>query len=291
MKKIVALLLCLLLCLSSLTFAAETWTCPACGDENGDDCLFCGNCGAKRVSEWICPACGRANKKNFCTGCGAAKPAEGGTAYKVGDIVTFGTYAGKPIEWQVLEVQGDTCLLITVEGLDAMPYHTKFEDVPWENCSLRAWLNGEFYETAFTESEKDRIQLTTLENPGYEKYNIPADGPTEDRVFLLDVLDVDRYFPAEYHAVNDDYMSEAVLCMPSARAVQNGAKMLSQKNLSNSSIHYPLKEGACRWWLRTSCRCNSGAAFAVDNDGTFGRYGFMVSDNTICIRPVIRVKL
>ena len=54
--------------------AADTWTCPSCGNQASGK--FCSACGAKKPGEgWTCPSCGALNKGRFCTECGAKKPA------------------------------------------------------------------------------------------------------------------------------------------------------------------------------------------------------------------------
>ncbi len=46
--------------------------CPACSQENPDDAVFCGGCGAKQSGEIACADCGRSNGPagKFCHGCG-----------------------------------------------------------------------------------------------------------------------------------------------------------------------------------------------------------------------------
>ena len=61
----------------------------------------------------------------------------------------------RPIKWLLLEKYGDgTALFISKYGLDIKRYNDSSEDVTWETCSLRRWLNGEFYNAAFNEYEK-----------------------------------------------------------------------------------------------------------------------------------------
>lgn len=75
-----------------------------------------------------------------------------------GNVVTYGHYEqdndtanGKePIEWVVLDVQGDKALLISKYGLDVRPYNTEYNHVTWEECTLRTWLNDTFLNAAFT---------------------------------------------------------------------------------------------------------------------------------------------
>ena len=63
---------------------ADGWTCPECG-HSGNEGNFCSNCGAKRPaaqaqssgdkSVWTCPTCGKTdNEGSFCANCGANRP-------------------------------------------------------------------------------------------------------------------------------------------------------------------------------------------------------------------------
>ena len=79
MKKLAALLLCLVLtggALSCAALAEQAWQCPACGRE-GLAGKFCPNCGAARPStDWVCPNCGSNNQGKFCPDCGTARDAQ-----------------------------------------------------------------------------------------------------------------------------------------------------------------------------------------------------------------------
>lgn len=103
------------------------------------------------------------------------------------DTVFFGTYRDHPIEWLVLDRQDDRLLLLCKRALETLPYHDTDGPVTWESCSLRAWLNGAFLDSAFTPEEAARILLTEIDNscvnPEY-KYT-EGSAATEDRVFLL----------------------------------------------------------------------------------------------------------
>ena len=80
--------------------------------------------------------------------------------FTIGNYVAFGTYpqtaAGTdktPIEWLVLDRDGNKALIISRYGLDAQPYNTKCTDITWEKCTLRTWLNSTFMNKAFTSEE------------------------------------------------------------------------------------------------------------------------------------------
>ena len=301
MKKLVAILLVLVLCVSACTYAEEDWVCPNCGEEN--DGTYCGECGFKRPdSTWICPKCGTENRKKYCTGCGEAKPEASAMeaapeapapAVQPGDIVTFGTYADEPIEWQVLEDKGDgTYVLLSVMGLDMKQYNTERKDVTWETCTLRAWLNDEFYETAFSASEKGKIVLSTVENPDNKTYGTKGGNTTKDYVYLLSLDEIGRYFHVDPYAENYlDRCVEALICLPTQTAVNNGAFSISQARVDEiqSKYSYPLKVGACRWWLRSPGYYQNAVADG-DYFGYVNYYGCYVDDSDGCVRPVICVR-
>ena len=75
---------------------------------------------------------------------------------KKGDIIKFGKYpqdsndSKSPIEWLVLDVKGNEALLISRYGLDCKRYHHERDDITWEDCDLRKWLNCDFLKSAFS---------------------------------------------------------------------------------------------------------------------------------------------
>jgi len=128
-------------------------------------------------------------------GCG---PAEGaGQQLAAGGFTHFGDY-----DWYVLDVQGNRALLLSEDVVETRPYNTECADVTWEDCTLRAYLNGAFYES-FGKEERARIALTRNENPdntwgGWwedEPFGTPGGNPTDDRVFLLSVEEILKYYP------------------------------------------------------------------------------------------------
>lgn len=70
------------------------------------------------------------------------------------DIITFGTYNGKPIQWIVANEVSGTTTLISKDILLTAPFDTKggYGSNLWEGSQIRAYLNGEFLE-CFTEEE------------------------------------------------------------------------------------------------------------------------------------------
>lgn len=102
----------------------------------------------------------------------------------VGDAVVFGTYeqngntadGAEKIEWIVLEKQDDKLLLISRKCLDTKPINETRSDVEWNQSTLFAWLNGEFAQNAFSETElaslieADGVKLTVPSAEEAKKY-------------------------------------------------------------------------------------------------------------------------
>lgn len=162
---------------------------------------------------------------------------------KVGDIVYFGTYEqdndtsnGKEnIEWRVLAKENSRVLVISDKALDCQPYNSSYtEEVTWENCSLRKWLNGTFLNKAFSPEEQAQIQNTTVSADNNPQYSTNPGNATTDKVFLLSINEVEKYF-------NSD---EARKCAPTAYAKAQGAS-------TSDTFKTPSGAATCWWWLRS----------------------------------------
>lgn len=192
---------------------------------------------------------------------------------QIGVTVEFGSYPQglfgvfkAPIEWIVLDVQGDEALLISKYALDAKPYNEMWADVSWETCTLRSWLNGEFYNKAFSTEEKQKIvksKVTADKNPNY---STDPGKDTSDNVFLLSITEANEYS-------KDD---SSRICYPTDYAIKQGA--------------YTASSGACRWWLRSPGLGSSCVAF-VNRDGSVFDYGDFVSYSYYSVRPCVWVRL
>ena len=130
------------------------------------------------------------------------EPVETGPALLLGDSVFLGSYeqdndlenGPEPIEWVVIKRSETGYLVISRYVLDFMKYHETEEDVTWETCDIRAWLNGEFYQDCFTDEERERILLTTVDNSegvfdNFGSYSAECGykqgKDTEDYIYLL----------------------------------------------------------------------------------------------------------
>lgn len=123
----------------------------------------------------------------------------------VGKHLKFGKYeqdnnkynGSEDIEWCVLAIEDGKALLISEKLLDYITYHDKWENVTWETCSLREWLNEDFYKKAFGFFERGNIALTTLDNSANEEYGTVSCTDTQDKIFVLSIDEVLEYFNSD----------------------------------------------------------------------------------------------
>lgn len=211
------------------------------------------------------------------------------TTLKEGDHITFGHYPQTengtdidPIEWIVLEVQENKALILSRYGLDGQPYHKSLAKVTWEKCTLRTWLNKDFQNTAFSQSEKKAILPTNVSNKkdqGYEGWETPGGNNTRDKIFLLSYAEASKYFDVQHYSVMGS---------------DNGKNMKSRVTLTA----YALRQGAQTdpdhqtedgvdtgsWWLRSPGGIREYAAI-VGNDGSLYTGG--VNFDFVCVRPAL----
>lgn len=121
------------------------------------------------------------------------------SSVETGVIIIFGGYEqdndlsnGKePIAWRVLAIVNGKALLLAEKILDCRPYNTKDSGVTWETCTLRAWLNNDFFNDAFNSGEKAKILATRVVNENSpEYYDTDGGNDTDDKVFLLSYSEV-----------------------------------------------------------------------------------------------------
>ena len=211
----------------------------------------------------------------LCTGAAfAADETENASNYEIGDIVTYGNYeqdgfysnGEETIEWIVIARDRDNhALLLSRYCLDALPYNEDGGDVTWEDSSIRAWLNGEFLESAFGGDPNGFICTAECRTKDGRSGTDGGENTT-DRIFLLAVDEVTQYFPKE----------------SSRRApVTEYAK--------EQGAEYD-KNGNGWWWLRTPGKTQDMAA-GVHTAGGVNYDGRDVDRTDLCIRPALWLDL
>ena len=102
------------------------------------------------------------------------------------DTVKFGSWNKNELEWEVLEYSedGKSALIMSKNLIDSRKYNDRDESVTWENCSLRKWLNGDFYDGAFSPDEKTLVLISKVVNEDNPEEETEGGNDTEDKVFI-----------------------------------------------------------------------------------------------------------
>ena len=188
-----------------------------------------------------------------------------------GDEVLFGAFeqdddetnGPEPIEWTVLEADGSKALLLSKKIIEEWPYLGS----SWESCDLRRKLNGDFLQIAFTREEAEYIIPTNVPADENEYYPSRQGPDTLDKIFLLSIDEVKRYFPEK-----------------ESRAYENTAYTARIKR-ENTVV-------SGKWGLRTVARSN-GIVFVscVDDIDIGALYKIEPIDYRFGIRPAMWVAL
>lgn len=202
---------------------------------------------------------------------------------QIGDTILFGDYEqdgntenGKEmIEWIVLDKQEGSILVVSKYAIEASRFNSGSEEIYWENCSLRSWLNGRFPDNAFTKEKPSAVLQTPLNNFRYPETEegetvdadevIPIEYETRDKIFLLSVEEVEQYYPEE----------SARICKATEYAIENGVAANADDD--------------CSWWLR-----DPGEPYEKMSSYVSGSTGIISSsmyEIVLGIRPAMWLKI
>ncbi len=193
---------------------------------------------------------------------------------EVGSYIKFGKYeqdndtsnGGEDIEWLVLAREGHKVLVISRYGLEHLAYNQSNESCTWETCSLRQWLNGDFYSGAFSDWEKEFIPVTTVTAEDNASYNQEAGNDTQDYVFLLSIGENNTYFKN-----------------------LSGSNRVKGTDYTNEKMH-KTASNYLDWWLR-SPGYNSVTAAFVNGSGGVKTAGYGVDDKFCAVRPAMWIEM
>jgi len=177
------------------------------------------------------------------------------SSVKASEIVQFGGYS-----WCVLEVRDGKALLLAEKIIEANLYNLYPTDVTWESCFLRDYLNGIFLQN-FTHEEQERIVETSVNNPDNLWYGTPGGADTYDKVFLLSLEEVDRYF-----GDSGDYLT-GKRKLWHADGIEENDEGWAFSNAHDEDRAAIYGYGPSWWWLR-SPGSGSRSAAAVDIGGS-----------------------
>ena len=167
---------------------------------------------------------------------------------QVGNQVDFGNY-----KWTVLAQENGKALLITTDCVEEREYNEEYESITWENCTLRKYLNNEFY-NQFNEEEKSQIVKTKVKNNDNSEYGTAGGNDTEDKIFLLSIDEANKYFKSD------------------------------DERIANY-------DGEATWWWLRSPSYNDSYAAGVRSGGYASRDGIRVNYDDGAIRPALWINL
>ncbi len=188
----------------------------------------------------------------------------------VGDYIKIGRYIQdgnipEDIEWRILAKEGSRLLLISRYGLDRQSFHHVRENVTWETSAIRTWMNTDFIKSAFNMSEYNMIANSRIKATKNPNYKTNAGSDTWDRVFLLSMEEVEKYFSS----------TKDMECKPTAYAKKQGARTFLEN---------------CWWWLRTPGDRPGNITF-VRAYGGIESWGCLAIDHITVVRPAMWIDL
>ena len=199
----------------------------------------------------------------------------------------------EPLTWTVLDPEEG--FVIAEKSIDAQAYENysyyvnseseewvyngkdcKYLANDWSKCSLREWLNKDFFNTAFTAEEKAQIGKSYLNNNS--TYDPSLDGAgTFDKIFTISILDaMNGDYGFDTGASNSDF---ARIKPATDYAMCQGAEVTD----TDGTVLY--------WWLRTA-GFYSAFAFGVSSGGVIAGSGnsgqYSVNNTNMGVVPAFK---
>ena len=170
----------------------------------------------------------------------------------------------EPIKWRVLHYENSEAFLLADAILDSQPYHSENEEIDWKKSSIRAWLNNEFINKAFSNEENKAINTVELINKDNSKYGTQGGKNTSDKLFLLSLSEVDETEESKEYGFWD-----------------KKTRKCKNDNFSEETYF---------WWLRSPGNSSHDAAGVYYYGWVFG-YGYDVQEPAGGIRPALYLNL
>ncbi|GHU52440.1 hypothetical protein AGMMS49975_08210 [Clostridia bacterium] len=164
----------------------------------------------------------------------------------IGNIISFGQYNGKPIEWRICKYRdGKNWAYVLSKDilLEIANYNEIRTPVTWETCTLRKWLNEDFLKN-FTSQEQAIIGISTTENEDNQWFGVSGGNSTKDRVFIPSISEVIEFFGGNGQLKNKN---------------SKFRYMIDDQYNSARIANYDKKPA--RWWLRLPGFRSDSAAF------------------------------
>jgi uncharacterized repeat protein (TIGR02543 family) len=212
-----------------------------------------------------------------------ATPYSSGYTFSTSATVTSGTvyyFKVEPIKWRILSEESGGTALILCESIIANKRYAASSN-NYMNSEIRAWLNDEFYNTAFNTLQQELIQITEVDNSVYStgySSNSYACANTNDKIFL----------PSYREMVNTAYgFSRNSSDYDTARRrLTSDYSRATGAYMSTDTTYY----GNGSWWLRSPYGSGSDYARRVRNNGYIG-YSYDVNITYYGVVPALVISL
>lgn len=192
------------------------------------------------------------------------------------------------IRWRVLQNDGKTLFVMADKGLDSRAFNIGYDTtVTWENCTLRKWMNNDFYKMAFHDKEQKSIVLQDVSNaPEPVTWYRDSGNDTKDKIYLLSIAEATNQaygFGGDWKNTDWDFEPKfkSRMLKTSDYAHAMGAWICTNEKKYRNY---------CNWWLRTSCKDTKTGANIMKN-GEIYDIGYYVYIFQVAVVPVMHVAL
>ena len=222
------------------------------------------------------------------------------TSYQDDNGYTTGTvywFKYDPLLWRILEEENGTALILCESIIDSQRYYRNLDNRTingetvypnnYKYSDIRAWLNDQFYNTAFGDLQKQIIEVTTVNNSARSTnfnndassfnggVNNYACNNTQDNVFLL----------SEQEVTNADYGFVGETGMGTLRCKPMTAYSEAMGIFTGTSY-----TGMGWWWLRSPTSSSRYEAFNVHDNGA-SYSSTQVHCERMGVVPALRINL
>lgn len=101
--------------------------------------------------------------------------------------------------WRVLKYDkaANTALVIADRPIPGLPLNSDLRLITWHDCTLRDWLNNNFLNTEFTESEAEAIIPSNVSTANNPRYGTKGGEDCVDKIFIPDIDEAESLFSSD----------------------------------------------------------------------------------------------
>jgi hypothetical protein len=187
----------------------------------------------------------------------------------------------EPLQWRVLSNTNGELFVMANKILDSRAYNQVNTNVTWETCTMRTWLNNDFYKTAFNSTEQARIETSTVMNANNLWYGTNGGNSTNDKLFLLSYSEV----------MNPEYGFDSIFSANDTARMAQSSDFAKSNGLyvDNETFINPLAQSI--WWLRSPGKNPYYAGVGcIGGFVDIGDY-YIILEPAVGIRPAFRINL